>query len=579
MGAVLIFMAATPQAEVNAAESVRVEVEGLEGAALKNVEAALELPPGMVREGVVDKSLLEIFQRQVPEKVKGALEPFGYYEPKVSSNILRDSGKSVLRVDVAPGNPVRVSRKEVRLTGPGADQGDLKRQAAAFPLRVGDVLNQVRYETAKDDLRTRALNLGFLGAEYTTHVIRVNREGRKAEIELVLDTGPQYRFGDVAWAGAESYPVSFLERFLAFTPGDPYSYTRIFQTQMNLINSDRFSIVTIRAEKEEAQDLRVPVTVHLESSPPKRLRPGVGYATDTGGRFSLRYQDLNVFQRGHDFNADLTIGERLRSVFSIYSIPGAGHMDNRTNFKAGYQEQLLKPYDTRLLTVEGERARSFGVGMVGSAYLQFRQENFSEFGESGKSTMFMPGLRLSQRRIDDIMRPHKGYRYALDARGSTDFLGAETNFIQFLGNAEFMVPIVKNLYFLPRMQVGVTWESDPILNLPPSLRLYAGGDRSVRGYTYQSLGPKDAQGNVTGGKNLLVGSLEFEYDFTKTWGAAVFYDAGNAFNYFSDLHWAQGAGVGVRYYTPAGPIRLDLARQINVDHPGYQIHLTVGFAL
>lgn len=375
------------------------------------------------------------------------------------------------------------------------------------------------------------------------------------------------------------YPVSFLERFLDFKTGDPYSYAKTSLTQLNLINSDRFSIVTIRADKEDAAGLRVPVTIHLEPSPPKRLRPGIGYATDTGARFSLRYQDLNVFRRGHEFNTDLTIAERLRALSSLYSIPNPGHIDNRTNFKASLQQQLLKPYNTQLFIVEGERARSLGFGIVGSAYLQFRQENFTEAGQSGKSSMVMPGLRLFQRRVDDLLRPRKGFRYALETRGSTDSLGAETNFLQFLGDGELMIPLFKNLYFLPRMQVGATWERDPVRNLPPSLRFYAGGDRSVRGYTYQSLGPKDAKGNVIGGKNLLVGSVELEYDFTKTWGAAVFYDAGNAFNNFSDLRWAQGAGIGVRYYTLAGPIRVDLARQINVDHPGFQVHFTVGFTL
>jgi translocation and assembly module TamA len=309
------------------------------------------------------------------------------------------------------------------------------------------------------------------------------------------------------------------------------------------------------------------------------LRPGIGYSTDFGARVTLHYQDLNALQRGHDFNADLSLAERRQEVSSIYSLPGLGHIDNRTNLKLGFQRELLKPYDSVLGTLEGEQARSFGFGIVGSAYLQFRQENFSESGQEGSSTLIMPGLRFNQRRVDDIVRPHKGFRYSLETRGSGQGLGAETNFLQFLGNGELRIPLTTRLSLIPRGQLGVTWQKDPLTDLPPSLRFYAGGDRSVRGYTYQSLGPKDANGNVIGGKHLLVGSLEMEYAVTKNWGLALFYDVGNAFNNFADLTWPQSAGLGVRYYTPFGPIRVDLARQINVENPGFQLHVGIGFTL
>jgi translocation and assembly module TamA len=563
-----------------AAEPVQVVVEGLEGDALKNVQAALVLPPGLVREGTVDRALLELHRRQIPGKVQKALEPFGYYEAQVSSTQEKnEEGREVLRVKVIPGMPIRITTVHVRIAGPGENNPDLRQLVSSFPLKPGDVLNQVKYENAKEELKIKALNQGYLGSEYTSHAIRVNRAERKAEIELILETGSRFLFGDVIWEGTLLYPVSYLERFLDLKPGEPYSYSKIYQTQLNLINSDRFSSVNIRADKEEAQDGRVPVRIHVEPSPPKRLRPGVGYSTDYGAQLSLRYQDLNAFQRGHEFNADASIAQRRQAISSYYSIPGSGHVDNRTNLKVGLQRELLKPYDNLLFTTEAEQARSFGYGTVGSAYLQFREERFSESGQEGSSNLFMPGLRFSQRRVDDLIRPGKGFRYILETRGSTQALGAESNFVQFLGNGDLLIPLGAGFSLIPRTQVGVTWQKDPLTDLPPSLRFYAGGDRSVRGYTYQSLGPKDSSGNVIGGKHLFVASLEVEYSITRSWSVAAFYDVGNAFNNFDDLHLAQGAGLGVRYYTPAGPVRVDLARQINVDHPGFQFHISIGFAL
>ena len=130
---------------------------------------------------------------------------------------------------------------------------------------------------------------------------------------------------------------------------------------MNLINSDRFASVNIRADKDEAQDYRVPVRIQVEPSAPKRLRPGIGYSTDFGPRVSLRYQDVNTFGRGHEFNADMNIAERRQAISSYYSLPGRGHIDNRTNLKLGFQRELLKPYDSLLWTTRRGTGAQFRV--------------------------------------------------------------------------------------------------------------------------------------------------------------------------------------------------------------------------
>jgi translocation and assembly module TamA len=562
------------------ADPIKVEVEGVEGEALKNVQGVLALPSGIVQEGVLNRSLLDIFKRQAPEKAIRALQPLGYYHAQAVVTIEKPrEDLEVLKVLVTPGDPVRVSRVDIRLEGHGENEKILKDLIASFPLKVGDPLHQGKYEKGRDGLRSKTLDLGYLAANYTTHEVRVHRANLEAEIELVLQTGDQFRYGEVTFEGAPMYPKSYLERFLDFVPGELYSFTKTYQSQLNLVNSDRFSAVTIETKAEDAKEGFVPVTVKLQPSPPKRLRPGVGYATDTGARFSLRYKDLNAFQKGHEFNADLSIAERNRVLSAIYSLPSHGHIDNRTNLKAGLQQELLKTYDSWLFTVEAERARSFGYGKIGSVYLQGRQEYYSEYGVDGKSSLIMPGLRFTQRMVDDIVRPHKGFRYFMELRGSTDTLGAETNFFQALGNADFLYPLTHRVTFVPRIQVGATWQKDPVTDLPPTLRFYAGGDRSVRGYTYQSLGPKDASGKVVGGKNLFTGSLELEYAIAKNWGVVGFYDVGNAFNSMDNLQLAQGAGIGIRFYTPAGPLRVDLARQINVDNPGYQLHVSIGFPL
>jgi len=128
-----------------------------------------------------------------------------------------------------------------------------------------------------------------------------------------------------------------------------------------------------------------------------------------------------------------------------------------------------------------------------------------------------------------------------------------------------------------RGKIGATWQNDPLTVLPASLRFYAGGDSSVRGYAYKSLGPTDDLGQVIGGSNLLQGSLELERALFDSWGVSLFYDLGNAFQSFTDFRLYQGAGIGLHYYTRIGGLNLSLARQVGVGDPGFRVHFTIGF--
>lgn len=563
-----------------AQEPVQVVVEGLEGEALKNVQAALALPPGLVRDGTVDRRWLDRFQEQIPNRVREALEPFGYYQARVQvAAETTAEGFHRFKVRVDSGEAVIIREVHVSAQGPGREEPALRELLSAFPLRSGDVLRQDRYETAKGELRAKAHELGYLDAEFSGHEILVSREERSARLRLVLDTGPQYRFGEVGFeGGAPPFPEAFLRRYLAFQPGEVFSQAKIGQTQLNFSNSDRFQEVLVVAHKEGAQDLRVPVEVKLLPSPPKRLRLGIGYGTDTGARLSVRYQDVNFARLGHEWNADLNLSERIQGLATRYVLPGGG-LNTYTSFKLALQQDLISTYSSRTAVLESERARGFGAGRIGSVYLQLRLEDFNIADEDGYSRLILPGLRFSGRFFNDLVRPTRGHRYSLETRGTHQALGSDTGFVQQLLEGDLVRPLPGRFLLLARFQAGFTAQNQPLREIPPSIRFFAGGDRSVRGYRYQSLGPEDSSGKVVGGRHLLVGSLELEKVIYTNWGLAAFYDVGNAFNTLSDLRLFQGAGIGVRYYTRLGPIRLDLARQIGIDDPSFRLHFTVGFGL
>lgn len=561
-----------------AADVLSFKFEGVAGEMRNNLEAALVPPPNLLRDEVVDQRQLQRFVDQVPELSLRALRPFGYYRPEIKTELQElDASRYRLTVRIDPGPAIRVTELQLELEGSGARYDKVKDLPKAFPLKQGDVLHQGRYEEGKTVLKRKVQDLGYLDADYTVHVIRLDVEQGTAEIELRLDTGPRYRFGAVSFTGAENYPDSFLRRYLAFETGEVFSYTLLGETQLNLLDADRFTEIHLLSDRAAADDQQIPVVVELIPSPSRRLRPGIGYGTDTGARFSLTYDDLNLFERGHQLSLQLNLAERRQSAAAAYIIPHIRNLHSSTIVRGRYEKEEADAFDTEKLTLEAERLRDFGRGRKGSLYVQVFQEKYTIGEETNTARMIVPGVRYSRRRYRELVRPRKGHQYSLEVRGGHQWLGSDTGLLQVLAAGNLLLPLPGRLTLFTRVEGGATAQNDPLEDVPASLRFFTGGDQSVRGYVYQSLGPEDDQGEVIGGKHLLVGSVELERALGEKWGLSLFYDVGNAFNEFSAMDLQQGAGIGIRRYTPVGPVRLDLARQIGVDNPGYRIHLGIGF--
>lgn len=565
---------------VRAADPVEVVIIGIEGEALENVKAALSLPPGLVRNGEVNLPWLTRFQAEIPEKAREALEPFGYYDARVGTTI-QNPGKNEYRllVGVFPGKPVLITEIAVRVKGPGAEQEAVSELVRSFPLRKGEVLLHSSYEKGKAVLQAKAVELGYLDADFPVHEIRVSRAEASARILLEMDTGARYDFGTTTFTGAPQYPRRFLERYLDYRQGETFSQQKLGQTQLNLALSDRFRGVVVTKDPENAHDSVMPVTVQLTPLSRRRLRPGIGYGTDTGVRGTVKYKDVNLFLLGHELNSEINISERLQGFAIGYVAPSYRDINSSMGLQFNLQREDTDTYTTSLASLEGTLNRSFLRGQVGTLYLRLQQED-STIGLQKTSTFLMlPGIRFSQRRFDNPVRPSKGYRFDLEARGTHQYLGSGTGFLQFIAGGRAIYPLPWRFSVITRAQGGVTIQDDPLKDLPASLRFFAGGDRSVRGYAYQSLGPKNAYGKVTGGRNLLTASVELERALFKDWGVAAFFDIGNAFNSLSNVRLYKGAGLGARYYTPIGALQLDVARQLGVDNPSFRIHFTVGFEL
>jgi translocation and assembly module TamA len=286
-----------------------------------------------------------------------------------------------------------------------------------------------------------------------------------------------------------------------------------------------------------------------------------------------------MFHLGHEFFSQLYVAERLQGLSTGYILPSPRDIRSSTALQLILQREDVSAYSSRMIAMELARNRSFGRGKLGTAYVKVQFEDYTVGDQKSTSRLVLPGLRFYDDQYDNLIRPRRGFRYAFELRGTHQVLGSDTGLLQILAEGSYLLPLPWRLSLRTRAKTGVTLLSDSLTALPPSLRFFAGGDQSVRGYSYRSLGPRDVAGQITGGKHLLTGSVELERALFKDWGVSVFYDAGNAFNSFAGVRLAQGAGIGVHYYTQIGGLNLSLARQLGVDHPGFHIHFTVGFEL
>lgn len=560
------------------AETLRLKIRGVDSALVKILESALILPAALSSGETLNSRWLARYQRQLPQRVNAILEPYGYFDSQVRSVVESTTAQEVqLVVDISPAAPLRITHLTLEVRGPGAELPQLRQLVEAFPLQVGDILRQDYYESGKAALRQGAIDLGYLDAQFSRHQIVVNRSQRQVAIVLQLESGTRSRFGGTLFVGRGSYPERFLRRYLSYQPGEFFSHAQLGQTQLNLLNADLFQTIAIRPLTDQGEHDRVPVQIDLRAAPRHRLRPGIGYGTDSGARVSLSYRNLNLFHRGHELQGQLMVAEKNQSILSTHIIPDLDRLDSQTLLHVGFDREETDSYLTRTLFSEAEYQRSFHQGMTAAVFVRLTQERSVISDVLEHSQLLLAGLRLGWRQMDDPFSPQRGIQGQLELQGGHDALFSDTSLMQLSGQVTLLQPLPQAWSVLMRLRGGTTWHNDSFNELPASLRFFAGGDRSVRGYSYQSLGPTDAEGAVVGGKHLLVANVELERRLTPNWGVAVFYDIGNAFDSFSDADLARAAGIGVSRYTRIGPVRLDLARQIGNTTNRYRLHLSVGF--
>jgi len=552
--------------------ATRLEIEGIKGDLLDNVRTFVGLP--------VDDDPLVIHRHAegVAKKSRSALEALGYYDADIQVSTHREKEDTIIQVIIDPGKPIHLNTVDIHLEGAATNDPAFTELIRQLPLKEGDVLNHGTYEKAKRDIENLALSHGYFDGVFTTNEIQIHLQQHEADILLTYDSGRRYHLGSVHFSSIPLSPI-LLERLIPFKEGDPYSADQVSTLHLNLLNSGYFKEVRIQPQTEKAgDDGQIPIDAKLEMSLRNRVSLGLGATTDEGPRIRLGWKRPWVNRYGHFATFDGSWSLVKREVTAQYTIPLNPPLTHQLQFMTGWESEQVEDTDRGTFSAGVQRWKIFPSKWEQTLFLRWEHERFTQADVEDETRLTLPGISLSRTRRSSEVNPTRGDKlFGLIEGTHPDFFSDIA-----LGRTLLQAKRLNtwgNHRLSGRIEYGALSTED-FDRVPSSLRFFAGGDQSVRGFAYQSLSPKNEEGELIGGSYLLTGSLEYNYQFAAKWRSALFFDIGNAFA-DSTLFggFAQGTGVGIQWISPLAPIKLDFAWGISESPAPFRVHLSMGFAI
>lgn len=571
-----------------AATVARVDVVGLDEAMTENVRVALSLVDAIGDD--IPARRLGYLVRVAEQETREALEPFGYYSPAIEVTRSRgDEGVTVV-VSVDPGPPVRVRNADIAILGAGGSDRYLRRDLGRFEPRQGEVFDHVTYEASKLRISRRLAERGYFDADFASRRVEVTRADFAADIDLVWDSGERYDMGPIRFEQAPEAVVHdrLLHKLVYWDEGEYYHQGRLDRLRKSLVALDYFSQIDIQPLPAQAVDRRVPIAVTLKPARRSVYTAGLSYGTESGAGIRLGVERRYVNMRGHKALAQLDYAQNRKTLTLQYRIPAFAWLDGWYTASVQAADEQSDYIDSRRVEFVASRSGELNENLNLVASLHALRERWAFAPVSidpaepvpyRYATYTYPQLRAEYIDVDDRLFPTRGIGGSVRLGGGVEGAGSDSSFAQLLARASWFKGLGERNRLIVRGELGRTFV-DEVVNLPPSLRFYAGGERSIRGYEYREVGPRlpaspGREAYSLGGKHLVTASIEFERYFNPTWGAAAFVDSGDAFN-GSTPDWRTGVGVGVRYRSPVGPVKLDLARGLDNPDSPFTLGLSIG---
>lgn len=575
---ILCLLVLTFSCNVLAADDYQIELDA-PGDLESLLEQHLEIITSKNNPRINPREFQRLYQK-APQQIKSLLETEGYFSVQVESKLEQTPGKNIAHFKVTPGPPVLVDKIDIEFQGAVIEQSDKPAQReetlrSNWPLKSGMQFKQDSWSQAKRQLLTKLLLERYPNARISNSQANIDLNTNTANLKVQIDSGPLLYFGETEIEGLSRYPVKVVKNVNPIQPGNEYSQAQLLDFKNKLQATGYFLSVEITADHRNPQPgdgkLYAPVKVVVIEHPEIRVGLGAGFSTNTGARIQTTLTDLNFLQDGWRLTSSLRLEQLSQNLLADIRLP-----TTRQGYRDSINSNVIRT------DIEGQTTTSglFGVRRAWGvpSFEQYVGSNLLaehvklDGAESNTNYAATLSYGVTLRRTDNNMNPTRGY--LLNAQ----FTGAP---LEQLSGGQFLQTYIRGFGYYPlgsktqlitRAELGMVNGGD---NVPVTYLFRAGGDQSVRGYDFQSLGMREGDA-IAAARYLATGSIELVQWLTSQWGVAVFTDFGNAANSMKDIDPVFGYGLGARWKSPAGPIGADIA--YGQETKDYRIHFNIGVA-
>ena len=553
------------ETQVNHSKPIKVEIiiNGIEGDLKKNALAYLELRKSL-NDPHFSEAWLKKLHKKAAKNIADALQPFGYYHVKTNSLLEKKSALLWQAIyTVTPGTPVKITELNLLVSGPGKSDPDVAAVITDFPVKLGDSLHHEQYEDAKEKLIADIGRLGYAQIKTQKTKVIVDPKTNTAKIDIHLLSGEQFQLGQF-YFHQNFLNEEFIRAYIQDTKtGEPLSQDNLLELQNSLYSSGYFSSVDIKPDFKKVTEQQVPIDVTLKPAKRHRYTMGAGYDTEIEANVSFRWQHRRLNHRGHNADVITKLSSKKSFIQGAYWIPIGDPRTDKIGIIPKFETEDTDNTDRDTFELEGGywfKWRDWNTTL----FTEYRYEKFTSGDEPKTRTELLSlGARIELSRFEKVLFPRTGWALYGELRTANSDLFSDIDYSRLYLKSRLLLPVTDNGRLILRGELGFAQTSD-FDQYPSSLRFYAGGDHSIRGYKWKALGPKDKEGNVVGGRNVVTGSIEYNHQVSEKWVIAGFLDAGNAYNDELDTIYS-GAGFGARWIAPFGLVRADLGFPLQSD--------------
>ncbi|MBZ9610591.1 autotransporter assembly complex protein TamA [Rheinheimera maricola] len=511
------------------------------------------------------------FQTTLQQEIQTALQALGYYHSDITVTA-NEATPRIMHIQVQAGEPVRISQSDIHLSGDATVDADFAALLSKQAPKQGQVLHHGAYDGFKSALKSLALRKGYFDADFTLTRLEVAPELKQAFVRLHFNSGKRYKFGAVSFNGNQIAEPG-LRSLIPFNHGDFYLTSQLGELNQALATTGWFSSILVEGNTTQIQNFTLPINVELQPERRNIIETGIGYSTDVKTRLKLNWNKPWLNRSGHSLSSKLALSEIEQSVEAAYKVPLASVANDFYQVQLGFRNRDNQDTESRESNLALERHWLLQSDWYRTASVRWLYEDFVQADQNASISLIMPGISFNRSKQSSGSMPSSANRLLLGVEVSDEAWGSDASFVRLRSRIGWIGSAGNNHRLVTRLDGGAVL-MEGLSQLPPSLRFFAGGDNSIRGYGYETVSPRNSEDELTGGRYMATAALEYQYRVKGNWWLAAFSDYGSAWD--DKPEWVQGVGFGVRWASPVGPVRLDFAWGLDGPDKGFQLHFALG---